>query len=299
MNFITKIFKTIKSILLMPVNISSISKIMEDLKQIEDKIDLLTKKVNDLYLNPTLERQYSLPSYHDLSESEKLSILQEISNVAENNFLQIEALLSIYNSLPNMKFVPTTRGWAGSPDFLNKIVEIILKQKPHFVCEASSGVSTVVIGLALKMNNLGKALSLEHDSFYAEKSRNNIIINEIEDFSIIMNCPLNDCLIGKTIWKWYDIHELTFTDKIDLLIIDGPPRITQNLARFPAIPLLYKYFSDNVIIILDDANRPDEIIIVEKWIDFLEKEGCKINIEKYPHYEKGLVVMEITKNKPF
>lgn len=226
MNFITQIFKAIKSILLIPVNISSISKNMKDLKQIENKIDLLTQRVNDLNMNITLEKQESRPSCQELSESDKLSISTQISKVFANHFLQIEALLSIYNSLPNLKYMPATRGWAGSPDFLNKIVEIILKQKPRFVLEASSGVSSVIIGLALKMNNFGKAISLEHDTSYSENTRNNIAVNDTEDVSTIMNCPLKDYLIEGEIWKWYEMKELVFTDKIDILIIDGPPRTT-------------------------------------------------------------------------
>ena len=295
MNLITEIFKTIKSIFLIPVNISSISENMKDLKLIENKIDLLTQKVNDLTMKSTLEKQEKRFLCQELSESEKLQISNEISTVFENHFLQIEALLSIYNSLPNLKFMPATRGWAGSPDFLNKIVETILKQKPHFVLEVSSGVSSVLIGLALKRNNSGKALSLENDFLFLEKTRKNIDLNDLEDISIIMDCPLCDYLIDGETWKWYETKELIITDKIDLLIIDGPPRSTQNLARYPAIPLLYKYFSDNVFILLDDAKRPDEIIIIDKWIQFLEKEGYKITIERYINYEKGLVLLSVKK----
>jgi hypothetical protein len=291
MNFIKEIFQTIKSIFLMPASISSISKSMKSLKQIENKIDLLNQKVNDLYIHYNLLQQESQSLFQELGKSEKLTISTEISEVLDTHFLQIEALLSIYKSLPNLKYMPVTRGWAGSPDFLNKIVGIILKQKPRFVLEASSGVSSVLIGLALKMNNLGKSLSLEHDISYAETSRNNILINEVEDISIVINCPLNDYLIDGVTWKWYETREMIFADKIDLLIIDGPPRTTQNLARYPAIPLLYKYFSDNVIILLDDANRPDEILIVKKWIGFLEGKGCKIIIERNLKYEKGLVLL--------
>lgn len=279
----------------MPVNISLIGNSMKDLKQIENKIDLLTQRVNDLNMNYILEKQDSSPTCQELIEREKLSISTEISEVFENQFLQIEALLSIYNSLPNLKYIPPTRGWAGSPDFLNKIVEIILKQKPRIVLEASSGVSSVLIGLALKMNNSGKALSFEDDTSYAEITRKNIEVNDIEDISIIMDCPLNDYLIDGETWKWYDTKELTFTDKIDLLIIDGPPGATQNLARYPAIPLLHKYFSDNVIILLDDANRPDEIIIVEKWFEFMKKEGYEINIERFTNYEKGMVLFNVNR----
>lgn len=286
-------FKTIKAFFALPGNISSISKNMKELKQIENKLDFLNQRVSDLELSSALEKPEIVASHQELNESIMWSISKEMNDVFENHFLQIEALMSIYNSLPNLKFLPATRGWAGSPDFLNKIVEIILKQKPCFVLEASSGVSSVIIGLALKMNNIGNALSLEHDTSYYEDTHKNLEFNDISDMSTVMYCPINEYLIDGETWKWYETKELTFTDKIDLLIIDGPPRTIQNLARYPAIPLLFEYFSDNIIILLDDAKRPDEIIIIEKWIEFLEKKGCKINIERYLNFEKGMVLLNV------
>ncbi len=137
--------------------------------------------------------------------------------VFENHFLQIEALLSIYNSLPNLKYLPATRGWAGSPDFLNKIIEVILKHKPGFVLEASSGVSSIIIGSALKKNNYGKSLSFEHDISYSKVTQKNLNVNEIEDISTVMDCPINDYLIEGETWKWYETEGLTFTDKICFL----------------------------------------------------------------------------------
>lgn len=291
MNITKNIVRYIKEIFFLPINVSLT---LNEMKRIENKIDLLNQRLEDLELNYISGKEAILPSTQELSESSKFST--EISKIFENHFLQIEALVSIYNSLPNIKYLPATRGWAGSPDFLNKIVEIILKQKPRFVLEASSGVSSVVIGLALKMNNYGKALSLEHDLTYAEKTRKNLEVNYIGDISTLINCPINDYLIDNEKWKWYELDGLTFTHKIDILIIDGPPRTTQKLARYPAIPILYKHFSDNVMILLDDAKRPDEIVIVEKWIEFLEKKGCRIIIERNLNYEKGLVLIIVQKN---
>jgi len=302
MKFLKKIFNRLKKVFFIPISLINIRKPLNKLILIENKLDILTQKINDLDLIST--KLYRLLQEHkntnilkneDLIELELKALVSKIEAIIENHFLQIEALLSIYNSLPNLKFMPATRGWAGSPDFLNKIIEIILKQKPRFVLEVSSGVSSILIGLALKMNNSGKALSLEHDPLYAEVTRRNIKNNDIENISTVFDSPINPTLIDGETWKWYETKDLTFPDKIDLLIIDGPPRTTQNLARYPAIPLLYPYFSDNVIILLDDAKRPDEIIIIEKWIEFLKKENCKINIERYLNYEKGMVLLNLKK----
>ena len=55
-----------------------------------------------------------------------------------------------------------------------------------------------------------------------------------------------------------NIDRLTTKDTIDLLIIDGPPVKTNQLARYPALPLLFSKLSKECIIILDDAARPSE-----------------------------------------
>ncbi len=70
---------------------------------------------------------------------------------------------------------------------------------------------------------------------------------------------------GKT-WNWYDLPDLDkLPGKIDMLVVDGPPWKLQHLARYPALPVLFKYLSDNAVIILDDGNRPDEKEIVKLW----------------------------------
>jgi hypothetical protein len=178
MNTTYKLRQFTKAIFYLPVNLSSI---IIDINRIENKIDLLNKRLDELDLNLTLGKEANLHSQQEHNDCNKFSLSSEISGIFENNFLQIEALLSIYNSLPSIKHLPATRGWAGSPDFLNKIIEIILKEKQNFVLEASSGASSVIIGLAIKMNNYGEALSFEHDPLYAKITRKNIEINDLVD----------------------------------------------------------------------------------------------------------------------
>lgn len=306
MRILKKIFKVLKAIVYLPINLYDLSKRSEDFFRIEKKLDLFSQKLDNLELDSISKSLEEIIKYQakksNLESSHEKSIGLDLSSVItslekkfENQFLQFESLLSIYYSLPNLKFLPATRGWAGSPDFLAKIIEVILKEKPRLVLEASSGVSSVIIGLALKLNNQGKAISLDHDSFYEKITNENLEVNGIGNFLIVKHCPFNDYEVNGQFWKWYNIDDLNLTEKIDLLIIDGPPRTTQKLARYPALPILYKYFSDNVIILLDDAKRPDEILIVKKWIEFLTGKGDKINIEHHFNYEKGLVLLNVKK----
>lgn len=271
-------------------------------KRIENELVALNQKLNDLNLVSISQKLDTLMQNQSNAASIKTKapinlelneLVSKIQEELENHFLQLESLLFIYNSLPNLKFLPATRGWAGSPDFLAKIVELILKEKPLFVLEAGSGVSSVIIGLTLKLNNYGESISLEHDITYANITIENMGINELEMKSVVKHSPLIEYNNLEQKWKWYDISELKFSNKIDMLIVDGPPRITQELARYPAIPILHEYFSDRITILLDDSKRDDEAIIIQKWIVFFETNNYKVEIENLINYEKGMTILQV------
>lgn len=304
MQIFKQLFEAVKAVVFMPFLISKINKRSEDLLRIEKKIDYLSYQIDNLGLELSAKSLSELEQIQVLNNNMSIKTQENLNtnfinliSIAEkkfeNQFLQFESLLCIYSSLPNLKFLPATRGWAGSPDFLAKIIEIILKEKPRFILEASSGVSTIIIGLAMRLNNYGNVISLDHERFYTKITRENIKVNEIEDNSNVILCPLRDYNIFEQIWKWYETDNLNLTERIDLLIIDGPPRTTQFLARYPAIPLLYEYFADRVLILLDDASRNDETIIVQKWISFLENNNFKVVITKFNNFEKGMVILEV------
>jgi hypothetical protein len=295
MKLIFKILNTLKSFYFFLNNVSSINNSLVKSKHNENKIDFLLKKLNELEMNFMLDEHKITYPFQGVGLNNDSQIPTKKNEIFDNHFLQIESIISIYNALPNIKFISSTRGWAGSPDFLNKIIETIFINRPHFVLEAGCGVSSILVGLALKLNNYGKALSLENNPFFSEKTRKNIELNDVNIFSIISDCPLCDYQIDGETWKWYETKELAITHKIDLLIIDGPPGNTQKLARYPAIPLLHQYFADNLVILLDDANRPDEIIIIDKWIEFLTNLGYRVTVEEYPKYDKGLVILNLKK----
>jgi hypothetical protein len=64
---------------------------------------------------------------------------------------------------------------------------------------------------------------------------------------------------------WYDLKGLSALDPIDLLVVDGPPFFVGALARYPALPLLWDRLAQDVTILLDDADRPDEREVVRRW----------------------------------
>lgn len=85
---------------------------------------------------------------------------------------------------------------------------------------------------------------------------------------------------------WYDLREVAEAWKIDLLIVDGPPRATQPLARYPALPLLYERLSADARVVVDDAWREDEQEMVRRWL----KQYPEFSVE-YRESGKGIAVL--------
>ena len=113
----------------------------------------------------------------------------------------------------------------------------------------------------------------------------------MEDYSTIIHAPLKNVLIDNQEWLWYDNHDyqkLLENQKIDLLVIDGPPWDTQKLARYPALPILFDSLSEDATIIIDDAYRKDEQEIIDLWAnkynyfhqDFIEGDRGTVILSK-------------------
>ena len=74
--------------------------------------------------------------------------------------------------------------------------------------------------------------------------------------------------------SWYDEAALTeglrtalHGDRIDLLLIDGPPAYASGmgLARYPALPVLLDRLAPGATIVLDDAERAGEQEVLRRW----------------------------------
>src|SRR5690606_18547556 len=67
--------------------------------------------------------------------------------------------------------------------------------------------------------------------------------------------------------RWYEASVFADIDTIDLLIVDGPPATTGQLARYPALPLLAERLSPGAVVVLDDAERDAEAEIARRWCE--------------------------------
>ncbi|NJK55994.1 MAG: class I SAM-dependent methyltransferase [Pleurocapsa sp. SU_5_0] len=208
--------------------------------------------------------------------------------MSEVSVTQIESLFSIFSTLKPQLPLPTTRGWAASPDLLKEIISLIHRQKPQLVVEASSGVSTLIIAYCLQRLGTGKLISLEHESKFAQATQSHLSLHGLDDVATVIYAPLVEVEINGAKWLWYDLTKVKIPEAIDLLIVDGPPGTTQKLARYPAVPMLHEKLSKDAMVMLDDGARADERRIVEQWMA-----EFKMSHSEYLPLEKGAYLIQM------
>lgn len=196
-------------------------------------------------------------------------IYEQYQAYKKNEYGQIESLFSIFSLIKINHPLPLMRGYAVAPDFANTLISLIKEQKPKLIIEAGSGVSTLISAYCLQSIGKGKVISLDHEKNFADLSSKNLLEHELQDTGTVIHAPLTKININGKTWLWYDIKEVFEVIKnksIDLLVVDGPPWNTQDLARYPALPILIDLLSENAMILVDDADRKDEREILNLWM---------------------------------
>jgi hypothetical protein len=82
----------------------------------------------------------------------------------------------------------------------------------------------------------------------------------------VVHAPLVDVDVAGETFRWYDLSKVEGLTDLDIVFVDGPPGTTGPLARYPALPLLRDRCAPGARFILDDAARPDERAIVQRWV---------------------------------
>jgi predicted O-methyltransferase YrrM len=207
--------------------------------------------------------------------------LSEMRASAFDDYRQIESLVSLIATLEPGRPLPPMRDHSASPDFLRHAVSLMLSRKPVNVIELGSGASTVVIAYCLKRLGSGKVVSIDHDPVFAALTAGWIEEHGLEDFATVLHLPLVSTRIEGSEYLWYSIADLGLDAPIDFLVIDGPPYHVHPLARYPALPLMVDRLSPDAFVLLDDANRPEEIRIAKLWqAEFPELSMTKLEAEK-------------------
>lgn len=228
--------------------------------------------------------------YHYRFDIQLHKIEEKQKKVEEVSFNQLSILISLYNKLGIKKEMPLSRKWALSPDILSAITNEVLSSKPDTIVEASSGISTLVVGYALKKNGKGKLYSLEDNLKYYELNKQQVQIHGLEDYVEVIYTPIVEHVKGDEKFQWYDTGKLPDINSIEILVVDGPPNDSRVQARYPAVPALYEKLSDNVTIFVDDGVRVEIKEAISLW-----QKKYHFEFVHFYNFEFGMYVL---KNKP-
>jgi len=190
-----------------------------------------------------------------------------ISKKQNQNYKQIEALISVFSVITCNLPLPPMRDGAISPDMAALLISEIENNKPKVILECGSGVSTLIMAYCMEKTGNGHIWSLEHDKKYADIMKHTIESHQLSDKISLLYTPLKKIRLKDESWRWYETSFLEETGPIDLLFVDGPPESTGNLARYPALPLLINYMNLNAVVIIDDASRKDEQEMIKRWLE--------------------------------
>ena len=154
--------------------------------------------------------------------------------------------------------LPPFGPWVARADFLTLIVQHILAARPRMIVEFGSGASTLVILRCLQLNGSGTLISFDDDAGYARITGQRAeLLGFCPDIRVVGLGPA-----AGYAGSWYQADELPA--EIDCLVVDGPPRTIHPETRDGAA-MLFDRISPKGAVFLDDAGRPGEKAIVERW----------------------------------
>ena len=205
----------------------------------------------------------------------------------ERDYQQIESLFSIFSQIRFNAPLPKTRDSAVAPDFIAMLIGMIQEKKPKVIVELGSGISTIMSAYTLQSIGSGVVISLDHEGKYSSITRENLMRHNLQDIATVIHAPLKRVNVNGSDYLWYDLDSLKNVERIDMLIVDGPPHVERTTARYPALPLLFDRLSADAVVVLDDARREGERKVIELWL----KEYDFLSAEFFPH-ENGTCVIQ-------
>ncbi|RFC55959.1 class I SAM-dependent methyltransferase [Brumimicrobium aurantiacum] len=204
---------------------------------------------------------------------------------------RLDALISIHETIKPIAPLPIMHDWRVSSDFAHATLSTLLEIGKGSVIDIGSGISTILMGYGVKQNGNGKVISLEHSLEYYKKTKALIKFHQLEEYCELYYCPLIEYDINGDKWLWYDISKICFPSDISLVCVDGPPGITQYMARYPALPLLIKHLNNDTVLFLDDGDRDEEAKIASKWETSFKRKKIKHSSHK------GYFTLKIIENE--
>lgn len=183
---------------------------------------------------------------------------------------RVQATTNLFALVPPRGPVPPLVGYVASPDVLLVLVQKLLTIRPSLAIECGSGTSTLFLALAVQQHGLdARIVSLEHQAEFAASTRALLAEHGVEHLADVRHAPLVPTSLPDHDGPWYDPAAWEDLHDIGLAFVDGPPADVSPQSRYPMVPLLADRLAPRCAILLDDANRPDERAVGDRWAPYL------------------------------
>lgn len=179
---------------------------------------------------------------------------------------EIEAQQQLQNTYGPEGLRPLLGGWALTPSGMLDIAQVISRDAPNVVVECGSGTSTMWIALALRETGGGHVYALEHDPAFAVETRRQLSSQGLAEYATVIDAPIVEQNGANGIVEWYDVSGIGEVNRIDVLVVDGPPEAQGGLRKY-AIEILFERFADGTRVFADDVNRDAERTMITDWIN--------------------------------
>ncbi|HEY7810573.1 MAG TPA: class I SAM-dependent methyltransferase [Allosphingosinicella sp.] len=154
--------------------------------------------------------------------------------------------------------LPALGSWKADVGLLRLVSDHIAAARPEVVVEFGAGASTLVMAKAIQRAGGGRLHSFEQHEDFVEATRQWLADYGLE--ADIRAAPL--CPSAHWPGLWYQHGPLP--ERIDFLVVDGPPWTIHPLTR-GAAETLFDRIPVGGTVMLDDAARPGERIVARRW----------------------------------
>ncbi len=237
-----------------------------------------------------------------LRKAIEAAVRREVSNLMQ----QVQAHADLHAYLAGGRLLPPLHGWAVSADYARVLLELFETRDYELIVEFGSGASTVLLALALQRarekgrKGLPTLVAFEHLRKYHRQTLQQLRTVGADGVADVVFAPLQPYVAddGRT-YPYYDCEptlaalapRLKQTRQRLLVIVDGPPAVTAEQARYPALPVLLAHFPDGPFdFLLDDYKRRDEQAIVQRWQASLEALGFTTQLVEFDLEKKACLL---------
>lgn len=178
-----------------------------------------------------------------------------IFGAAADSYRQAASLVNLGLLLQPSAGLPPLGGWAISAEIALYLVEKVREMKPAVLVELGSGSSTLILAMALeRFAPEARLISVEQDEQYAAKVA-----------ARVTAWPQVSVRHAPLVEGWYDRSTLKDIRDVDLLLVDGPRGQLEHPVREPALPYFIDRLTQRGVVVLDDASRKAEQLVIERW----------------------------------